>query len=312
MTFEHILQSTKIVGRPLNGTALSARHIKKHDLVPYKKIFEVPEIFVSKPYSLGKEKEVAHLAYIKDSEETYILRSFFFSRSQGVARALKAYKFKIEDGREKPTWNDKGYGEECVNLPIDIQCELAALKNSEKVLEIPSPELFFYGTAPELQADDTFEKEVQEEPLLLAGNFYGGGSGLTPPENMLFTDKKQEPNFSRVVKNWVMDTAIFGKTTYAAYLSHDGSFTYLFMTSDDGRSWIGCIDNDSPVTSFGVRKRWVSGGDLTTPAFEYLTDTVDQTGGYGNTDISLPPYVDMYKNYLSKIPLIQEFERSKT
>ncbi len=34
---------------------------------------------------------------------------------------------------------------------------------------------------------------------------------------------------------------------------------------------------------------------------------IDQTGGYGDEANRHKHYVDMYKNYVSKIPLIQEF-----
>jgi hypothetical protein len=33
----------------------------------------------------------------------------------------------------------------------------------------------------------------------------------------------------------------------------------------------------------------------------------DRTGGYGNEAARVGPYVDMHKNYLSKIPVIKEY-----
>jgi hypothetical protein len=57
----------------------------------------------------------------------------------------------------------------------------------------------------------------------------------------------------------------------------------------------------------GVRKKWVKGENLTTPAYEYFT----QDGGYGNTSKTNGRYVDMFKNYLSKVPVIQEYCKSR-
>ncbi len=84
-------------------------------------------------------------------------------------------------------------------------------------------------------------------------------------------------------------------------------FTYLFNTDENRRTWIGQIDNESTITSLGLRSTWVDSGCLTTPAWEYLIDDIDQTGGYGDETNRFKSYVDMHKNYISKIPAVKDF-----
>jgi hypothetical protein len=81
----------------------------------------------------------------------------------------------------------------------------------------------------------------------------------------------------------------------------------MFCRDATGRVWIGSIEDNSEIQSTGLKKSWIEGGDLTTPAFEYKYKETDQTGGYGNDKIRNGPYIDMYENYLKKIPVIQEY-----
>jgi hypothetical protein len=81
----------------------------------------------------------------------------------------------------------------------------------------------------------------------------------------------------------------------------------MFCRDKKNRVWIGGIENDSKTGSTGLKETWVNGGDLTTPALEY----VGQTDGYGNLKMSSGEYVDMFTNYLSKIPIIIEYCRSR-
>lgn len=81
----------------------------------------------------------------------------------------------------------------------------------------------------------------------------------------------------------------------------------MFCRDNYGRAWVGGIEDDSEVQSTGLRKSWIEGGDLATPAFEYP----EQAGGYENTDLAVHPYVDMFENYLKKIPVIRQYLESK-
>src|SRR3989344_3905887 len=86
----------------------------------------------------------------------------------------------------------------------------------------------------------------------------------------------------------------------------------MFFKDAAGRAWIGGIEDDSETQSTGLKKSWVEGGDLATPAYEYKTGRTDQTGGYGNDKMRNGSYVDMYDNYLKKIPVIQEYLKASS
>ena len=102
------------------------------------------------------------------------------------------------------------------------------------------------------------------------------------------------------------------------YPSQDEKLNYMFMQKGN-KVAISLIETTDKITSAGVRKKYVFNEyvrDLTTPIYEYkYIDRNgilhDQTDGYGNDQDKQGPYVDMFKNYLSKIPMIQEYMRAE-
>lgn len=76
----------------------------------------------------------------------------------------------------------------------------------------------------------------------------------------------------------------------------------MFCKDSRNRAWIGGIEKIAETISTGLNEQWVAGGDLTTPAFEYPS----QASRYGNSRLMNLGYVDMFNNYMSKIPVIQE------
>jgi hypothetical protein len=122
---------------------------------------------------------------------------------------------------------------------------------------------------------------------------------LIPPE--------KQPLFTRgPIAQWKTKNALYGNVDCEIFTSLDESLRYQFCRDSLGRGWIANIENTSAVTGVGVRKVWVDGGDLVTTAFEYST----QSRAYGNPKISKRKYVDMYTNYLSKVPLIRSYMKS--
>jgi hypothetical protein len=240
----------------------------------------------------------------------------------------------------------KGYGEESVALPFELQQSLAKITGpGTPLLKVKNPELVAFGAAryasPEEMTlmrqyrkaknpDDqqealrllkerredvsgrsafAFMEEVNLKPVQLDGNFYPPTSDQkVPPQAMLFRNPDEAPDFTLPEAAWELSSDIYrGSVRAEVFSSKDRKLRYLFFRDGEGRAWIGGVQiAESPIRSTGLRSEWVSAGDLCTPAFEYK----EQEGGYGKSRVfrgARGQYVDMFQNYLSKVPVIQEY-----
>lgn len=208
----------------------------------------------------------------------------------------------------KINWFGKGHGEESVTLPFAFQKALSEVTD-QRVLKVQNPDLVFAGTSRKAWRESdlkTYYKEVDAHPVKLNGDIYPEGHDKIPPSEVGLGPNGQEPDFKRVVASWTESNLVDNRMIKInVFASQDGNFRYAFLTDGKGRSWIGGIENNSPIGSTALRKDWVLGGDLTTPSIEYFI----QSGGYGTPDPEIIPYVDMYPRYVSKIPIIQDYER---
>jgi hypothetical protein len=273
-------------------------------------------IGLSKPYYSHLRKDKAFIGYINKSNKSYA-RTFFLSRSQGVYRVLKAYKYKVIDNVEYPKWHDKGYGEESITLPFEIQAKLSQLFENEVVYEEFEGELF-YGLAEESSENNQFNLVVDREPLTLNPHLTFSNQNKIEPSKLVVKNPSDFPDFSKVIGKWNAPNKLIENVEIYTFLSLNRSLKYAFATDRKLFSWIVAVQfTESSVTKFGVFEKWVRTGDFATPPFEYCTELkpdgtreIDQTGGYGNEEMRVKHYVDMYKNYISKIPLVQEFNKS--
>lgn len=295
---QEIFENIEFHGQAYQGKELTLELIKDTGLVPKYKIQQngVNIFFSSQAYDLGHGR-AAVLAYV-EKDGKFIPRSYYRSNSQGVWRFLPAY-----DGE----WFDKGYNEESVTLPFSVQEPLTNLVNEQGLAHITEPETVFYGTTKPLSegvSNITYYNEIQRDATKLSGNFYSTNRGVKlPPESLTFTDESDSPDFSAKTSSWNGTSEMYGNVAYDVYPSQNGKYLYMFCRDDRNRAWIGGIEELAETTSTGLKEKWVVGGDLTTPAFEYST----QASGYGNTAIMNLGYVDMFDKYLSKIPVIQEY-----
>jgi len=314
INIEKVVGKTQILGRPFNGRTLTVDDLHRLKLIPIQE-FTIKErtIYLSDIFKTPARR-LGCIAYVQ-KDDTYSAHTFFLSRSQGVWRLVRRYRFEItEDGREKPNWHDKGFGEESLFAPYPTQ---NALKVSNPILDIgEEAELVYFGTCVSIQDKDQYEEVISKEPILLKGNFYSDQKKVKiAPEELLFNNTDDEPDFSIVRGSWKTDLPLYGAATVRAFWSKDERLCYLFNQTDKGRIWVSGIDNRSALTELGIREQWVKAGDLTTPPWEYLMDfdeetgvyMTDQTGGYGDVENRHKSYVDMWKNYLSKIPIIIEY-----
>ncbi|GEM_PF-2962524 len=317
---ERIMGKTEIHAHDFGGKHLTVETLRQAKLEPkYKVKLDGVEWYASQPYEMDSGR-LAIVAYVHFKDKI-IARTYYRSNSQGVWRYLPGYT----GVGPNIDWFDKGYGEESVTVPIASQMALAKLVAQEqplKLLPAIDPDLIFAGTSRKLEdyADNrgrrgiTYYLESEAEAQKLNGNFYipenSEGPKKMKPEEVRFTDANEAPDFTKVpLATWEEATAQYGNVFKEVLPSRDGERLYMFCRDTKGRLWIGGIENvASEIRSTGLKRAWVKGGDLTTPAYEYKVPSADQTGGYGNDADRSGPYVDMYANYLSKIPVFQEYK----
>jgi hypothetical protein len=302
---EKIFEKVEIHGDDFMGEFLTPEVLREEGLLPKHKIRIGKTVvwFSSSAYELD-EGRVAVVAYV-EKEGKVTARSYYRSNSQGVWRYLPDYRMS-EDGMID--WYGKGRGEESITLPVVIQKALSEItREGMPVLKLKrNPDFIFAGTAQKFgKGQGEYYREVEASPRRLEGGFYAA-RGKTPPEQIRLSPE-QSPDFSKLLTSWEQKTGVYGRITVEVFPSRDGALKFIFCKDSAGRVWIGGIEDDSEIQSTGLRKSWIDGGDLTTPAFEYKTLEIDQTGGYGNDKMRNGPYVDMYENYLKKIPVIQEY-----
>ncbi len=297
-----IFKKVKIEGDDLNGKKLTPEVLRSEGLLPKYKITigETVYFFTSNGYNLT-DSRIGVLAYVKKGDEI-VVRSYYRSNSQGVWRYLPNYTVDKDGDID---WYGKGYGEESITLPISIQESLTRI-TSEGIFDVKDPDLVFVGTAKKHGKRNDYYEEIESEPKKIDGNFYSRDKKISP-ENMRINNESS-PDFSNRISAWKQKSNLYGEYSIEVFSSKDGKLKYMFCRDSKGRAWIGGIEDDSELQSTGLKKSWINGGDLTTPAYEYKS----QDGGYGNRKLSKSGYVDMFENYLSKSPLIQEYLKSRS
>lgn len=295
-----VMSKVEIEADPFNGQKLTREYLEDQGLAPaHKTTVGGRDFYLSPAYNLGRGR-IGLVAYV-EKEEGFVARSYYQSSSHGLWRYLPDY-IPVED---KIRFYGKGYGSsESVTLPIVLQRALASLSQEQgNLVEVDKPDFVFAGTAFKMGEKGDYYQEVEKTPKLLEGNFYPPQGQKIPPEQLKFTNPENAPDFSTPLASWQQKSNLYGQVTIEVFPSRDGQFKFLFCKDSAGRAWVGGVETESEVGSIGLRREWVDGGDLTTPAFEYK----DQAGIYGNIEDMRGEYVDMFTNYLSKVPIIQEY-----
>lgn len=302
---EKILDKVEIHGDDFMGKFLMPEVLKEEGLLPKHKIRIGDSVvwFSSSGYELD-EGRIAVVAYV-EKEGKVTAHSYYRSNSQGVWRYLPDYRMSEDGGIE---WYGKGHSEESITLPVVIQKALSEItREGMPVLKLKkNPDFIFAGMAQKVgKRSGEYYREIEVAPKRLEGSLYAE-RGKSPPEQIHLSEE-QSPDFSKLLTSWEQKTSIYGQVAVEVFPSKDGTLKFMFCKDAVGRVWIGGIEDDSETQSTGLKKSWIEGGDLATPAFEYKIGSVDQTGGYGNDKMRNGSYVDMYENYLKKIPVIQEY-----
>ncbi len=316
-----IIAKTQVHGDPYQGQRLTKEFLLERGLGPQYKMEVGGKTlwFSSCAYNLTHGRK-AVIAYVEQNG-IIVPRSYYLSNSQGVWRYLPEYR--VQDGRI--SWYGKGFSEESVTLPAIVQQKLSHLvRNPHSVVDVGSnAEFIFAGTARCINyqlgqsnpSPVTYRHEVKEKPQKLNGLFYPRTKGeKVNPELMHFFElgAQQRPNIKQPSEEWTQKSSLYGDIYNAVVPSYDGSVQYLFCHTrkqdDFGKQqidkvWIGGVEfTRSPVQSTGLRRDWIDGGDLTTPAYEYIV----QSKGVGDFSDVKGDYVSM-SPYVNKIPFVAEY-----
>ncbi|MFC1640467.1 hypothetical protein ACFL2D_00280 [Patescibacteria group bacterium] len=308
-TADLIMGDTRIAGDTFRKEKLSVDALKEAGLGPAHHVqVEGRDVFLSeKPFDLG-DGRVGMIAYVKD-EKGYVARSFYRSNSHGTWKYLPAFRTNKEG---KISRYDKGYGGESITLPIALQKTLSeVMERTDQPVKVKDAEKIFIGTARHRVGSDlesTYYGGMSTQPESIPGTYDQEDFSMPNPEKMEFENKEQEPDLTVKLAEWSHDTQLYGRVKNEVYPSQDGNLLYVFSSDAVGRTWISSIEKQSEMTSMGIRKDWVSGEYLTTPAYEYM-DTVPYK--YHNFNDVNGDYIDVFEKFLSKIPIIKKYVEMK-
>ncbi len=302
---EGVLEKTEIHGEKFKGEQLTLETLKNNGLLPRDKTTLENLVFYFSPlYSIGHNR-IGIVAYVEKDGKT-VARSYYRSNSHGLWRYLPSYRMR--DG-VLDTY-DKGYGENSITLPALIQQALAHINVDDNiVMEVDDPNIIFLGTAHHIDELATYYDEVEAQPKRL-GEFFSTEEGkkINPGKIVLSPEKTPNLNPDKIIAQWKQRSETYGEIRVEILPSQDGELTYTFCRDTLNRVWIGNIEDTSELQSTGLRRSWIDGDDLTTPAFEYW----GMTGGLENPELQRGDYVDMFQNYISHIPIIRAYCKSRS
>jgi hypothetical protein len=257
---------------------------------------------VSDPIRMGSR--VTYVAWVEQGAAVH-LRVFYTSQSQGVWRA--ASHRQVFGG-----WIGKGYGEQSTDLPLPLMEQLSG--RSEDVRSDIDPKegnRIFYGL---LEVGDHhpeqpgFYPAEQRDLASFSQSVYDPkGNEHGKPETFTWNDPTDAPNFGTVLKTYTTTLLAYGTVTAYWFPSKNGSLRYLFYQHQDGRCWMGSVeDMTSSITERGARREVALPGDLALPLYEYSDQIpVDYVGG---TNPLNRHYFDAWE-YVKRLPYMADLYR---
>lgn len=314
------LLDARLEGDPIAMTRVEARPITHrelldHDLAPK---FEVDLEGVSYRFSRAFKlhgRRDAVIAYIKTPDGKIYTRGYYCSGSQGVWRYLPDYALDKDGDAE---WYGKGINEQQLTLPMEIQGSLNEIakisqegKTDQEVGDDPEIYELFFGTAKVIPEDsdyhedrlsgrisDTLSREVESYPRITPRQKI---EELGPEE--MDISESYRPDYAHQIAEFRIHVGIYKGSTAHVFKSKDGELKWTIIEDESGRAFIASVETNSPITSTGLRKSWIDAGNFTIPLYEYPS----QDHGFGDDTDKRKDYVCMWKNCLSKMPIIRHF-----
>ncbi len=279
---------------------------KRNGVEPYAIMFEGYErIFAfSRPFIID-DNRIAFIGYTKEGNNTYTARSYYLSNSHGVFKYLPSY-INI------PALQlfDKGHDEQNVSVTHSIQRVLSYLAQNTDPVETQEDSMkIFYSTSKNLVEErlenTTYRRRIPSKPIELVINETKETEPRLAPEDVKVSDS-HAPDFEHPFDTWTQENFLYGNIILSSFYSNDKTVLYTFGTDMMGRSWVACVEPIDAGNSLGIHDSYFKSHSLTTPAYEYKGK---QSRNYASYEIQNGNYVDVYRNYLSKIDMIKEFQK---
>ncbi len=320
------LRSGEMLGRAvIEGDAWrhgnAEKYLTTHDLMEARlgPTYEVEvggvKVCLSEIFALANG-DVAVMAYVAVGKAVKV-RAFYRAVRQTLWRYLPDYTRKADGGINRYLL---GVGVESVTLPIELQEALVRIEKKQgvKAWATPNyaPEFFVAGTAwgydslQDYQAAWHYGRlkgDYYTEVSMVASNHDYGVNGPKQKKApyTLAIDAGRAPDFGQKWVEFELETADAGVVRAEGFKSHDEQYLWLFARDRLGRAWVLQVEAVSPITSTGLRRDWLEMGDFTTALYE----PTKEAGIYGDRDDTKGARQCMWKNYLSNIPLVQEYVR---
>ena len=295
---------------------LTTSILQRNDLgVKWKMGFSGVEIGLTQMFKVGMREAI--LAYVK-TDNVVKVRSYYKDNTCGLWKYLPDYTTVRNSAGKIELWCGEAYASEMVVLPIVLQerlCEIAGKGAAKNITD--DAEFLFVGTAKRYATFEEYLKqrkagklvgdvydEVPAKPSLVLGNI---GNGKARPERLKINEKKMKPNFMAKEREWKVKTPLNGTFKMASFPIDNGKIRYVFAENNKQQAWMTKIEIESKVTSTGLLAKWGYAQDFTTPLYA----KVSKSDGYGDEADVKGVYINMWKHYLSRMPIIQEYIRSK-
>ncbi len=270
------------------------------------------KVCLSQLFVLGDGQVVA-LGFVPEGS-SYKVRAFYRNNALGLWCYLPDYTRRTDGGLDG---FGVGYGISSVILPSEMQVALAQLerKGKPKVLARPGEaEAIFAGSAHAYDSSQEYQtlwtygrlrgdyyREVSTESI--NHDFGLNGTMQKKAPYTLAIDFDRAPDFKKLALEFETAMTDAGMVQIQGFKSHDEQYLWWFCRDAKGRAWVCQVEAISPLTTVGLRRDWTVMGDFTTPLYEYTT----QAGIYGDRSDTKGPKQCMWNNYLSNVPLIQEY-----
>lgn len=321
-------RSSEMLGRAMiDGEAWKGdgteRMLSTHDLAEaklgpmYEARVDDTRIYLSTLFQLPNG-DVAVIGYVVMNDGIKV-RGYYQQGAQGVWKYLPDY-IRGNDGRIERYL--EGVARESVVLPTELQEYLAEVEKIDGVRILASDgialdaEFYLAGTAYAYDSLQDYQsawnygrirgdyyREVSGEPI--NGNLELDQVGRKKAPYTLSIDHGRMPDFSSTVLKFEMEMPDVGSATLEAFDGFDGQYRWLFAQDKKGRVWVEWVEIVSPVTSTGVRRDFAVMGDFATALYEPTA----RAGIYGDQADTKGARQCMWKNYLSNVPMIQEYLR---
>ena len=280
--------------------------------------FEDAEIGLSRAFKDSTGRSVS-LGYVRDGDK-FKVRTYYKSASQGLWRLLPDYTEKTPDGGIG--WYGKGMSEEQMVLPLEMQRALSAVEDAGLRQDVPSEYADLVMTSTAYRYKDKFEYLTAMHSGKLRGDAYREtNSHPTYDLDDRLSTTKTDPEKLAMPNGFDLDmdslqnssdfefSASYYGRVHANYVdSMNKKVRYAMLMNDEGKVWFGGAEaKGSHINSCGLRRDWVQLGDFSTPLLEYK----QQSDGYGDLSLKVPGHMDMWRNYLGKIPVIKRFLRRR-